>query len=428
MPRPQGTRWPLRTATEPRPSIPFRGAGTGGSDAWPVTEPAASDRLTEPRASASGTGTPPGTECAQSDRLTEPRPGGSDHGTHPGTAPAESDAVTVPLASASGTRKTFSCTLLALVFTGCALTGCGYIGDTQPPALNRPELVRDLAAVERGSNIVIQFTIPKVTTEGLTIKNEKDRDIELRVGPPPDPFNLQTWERTSDRIPVAQNKPVAHVEVPASKYYNKTVDIAVNVQGPGGRTMGWSMFVILPVVPALPTPENLTPSDTPDAIHLEWRAMAPEFRIFRKLPADVNWMQIATSTTPSYTDGMIDYGKTYQYMLQSVRKIDSTYAESELSDVKTFTPTDKFPPAVPAGVSAVPGTRSIELVWNRSTEKDFAGYRIYRDGKQIADGVTAPSYSDRDVQPRMKYSYQISAVDTAGNESAKSAAVDAIIP
>jgi fibronectin type 3 domain-containing protein len=79
-------------------------------------------------------------------------------------------------------------------------------------------------------------------------------------------------------------------------------------------------------------------------------------------------------------------------------------------------------------VSAVPGTRSIELVWNRSTEKDFASYRIYRDGKKIADGLTAPSYSDRDVQPRMKYSYQVSAVDTAGNESAKSAAADTVIP
>jgi hypothetical protein len=332
-------------------------------------------------------------------RISEPRRGGSVNG------------------------KTFFTTVLAL-----AVAGCGYIGDTQPPAMNRPELVRDLAAVQRGSNIVIQFTIPKVTTEGLAIKNAKDRDIELRVGPPPNPWNTEAWERTSDRVTVPQDNPLAHVEVPASKYYDKTVDIAVSVHGPGGRTMGWSMFIFLPVIPALPTPENLTPSDAPDAIHLEWRAMAPEFRIFRKLPADVNWMQIATSTSPSYTDGMIDYGKTYQYMVQAIRKLDNTYAESELSDAKTFVPTDKFPPAVPAGVSTVPGTRSIELVWNRNTEKDFASYRIYRDGKKIAEGVTAPSYSDRDVQPRMKYSYQVSAVDTAGNESAKSSAADAVIP
>ena len=336
-------------------------------------------------------------------------------------------AISEPRPPGSVNEKTFFSTLLVFVFAGWGLAGCGYIGDTQPPAMNRPELVRDLAAVERGSNIVIQFTIPKVTTEGLAIKN-KERDIELRVGPPPDPWNTETWERTSDRIPVPQDKPLARVEVPASKYYDKTVDIAVSVHGPGGRTMGWSMFVILPVIPALPTPENLTPEDAPDAIHLEWRAMAPEFRIFRKFPAEVNWMQIATSTRPSYTDGMIEYGKTYQYMVQSIHKLDNTYAESELSDAKTFMPTDKFAPAVPTGLSTVPGTRSIELVWNRNTEKDFASYRIYRDGKKIADGATAPSYSDRDVQPKVKYSYQVSAIDTAGNESAKSPPADAVIP
>ncbi len=311
---------------------------------------------------------------------------------------------------------------------GLGLAGCGYLGDTLPPALHRPELVRDLAAVEHGPNIVIKFTLPKITTEGIAIDNPADRDIELRVGPPPAPFNMETWLRTSSRITVAQDMPVARVEVPAAQYSGKTVDIAVNVHGPHGRSAGWSQFAILPVVPPLPTPEGLEASDVPDAIHLEWRADAPEFRIFRKLVADPNWMQIATSTEPSYTDAAIAYGKTYQYYVQSIRKTGSTSAESELSDVRTFKPEDKFPPAEPAGVSAVPGTRSIELVWNRNTEKDFAGYRVYRDGKRVADGLTAPSFSDRDVQPKVKYEYQVSAVDTAGNESAKSPPAEAVIP
>ena len=82
-------------------------------------------------------------------------------------------------------------------------------------------------------------------------------------------------------------------------------------------------------------------------------------------------------------------------------------------------PKDTFPPAVPAGLSAVPGSRSIELVWERNTEKDLASYRVFRDGKQVAEGLTAPAYSDRDVKPGTKYTYQVSALDNAGNESAK---------
>jgi hypothetical protein len=306
------------------------------------------------------------------------------------------------------------------------LTGCGYIGEPLPPALKRPVVVTDLAAVERGSKIIIQFTIPKVTTEDLPIAG--NADIELRIGPPNDPFDMATWQRTSDRVSVSPKGSAAYVEVPAAKWYSKTVDIAVNVHGPTGHSAGWSAFVVVPVVAVLPKPEAIVATNAPDAIHLEWHAAAPEFRVFRKLEDEVNWNQIGTSNKPSYTDGTIDYGKTYQYLVQSIEKTGVTYAESEPSGATTFKPVDTFPPAVPAGLTAVPGTRSIELVWDRNTEKDLAGYRVYRGGQLIATGLTAPAYSDRDAKQGVKYQYQVSALDNAGNESAKSPVAEGTIP
>jgi hypothetical protein len=308
------------------------------------------------------------------------------------------------------------------------LTGCGYVGYPLPPALKRPLRVEDLAAVERGSKIVIQFTIPKVTTENLPIKDKDSEDVELRIGPPDNPFNLENWRHTSDRIPVSTKSAGAYVEVSASKWYGKTVDIAVNVHGPSGNSVGWSAFVILPVVPALPVPEGVVATDAPDAIHLEWHAAAPEFRVFRRLADEVNWVQIGTSNKPLYTDTMIDYGKTYQYEVQSIEKTDDKYAESELSEMRSFKPTDKFPPSAPSGLTAVPGARSIELVWDRNTEKDFASYKVYRDGKLIATDVTATAYSDRDVRQGVRYEYQVTALDNAGNESAKSPVAAGTIP
>jgi hypothetical protein len=306
--------------------------------------------------------------------------------------------------------------------------GCGYKGEPLPPAAKRPVRVTDLAALQRGSNIIIHFTIPKVTTEGLPVKG--DPDMELRVGSADSPFQPEVWKRTSDRETVPRtDKPVAEVTVPAAKWYGKTVVIGLEVHGPHGRSAGPSNFKVLTVVPALPIPEAIEAANAPDAIRLEWHAAAPEFRILRKLADDSDWAQIATTNRPTYTDNAIEYGKTYEYLVQSIEKLDdTTYAESELSAGKTFKPEDKFAPAVPTGLSPVPGTRNINLVWERNTEKDFASYRIYRDGVKIAEGVTATAYSDRDLKPGVRYRYQVSAVDSAGNESAKSSEVESALP
>jgi hypothetical protein len=304
------------------------------------------------------------------------------------------------------------------------LSGCGYIGDPLPPALRRPLRVTDLAAVQRGSKIIIQFTIPQTTTEDLPLRGNED--VELRVGPPE--ADVNAWAKKAERERVRGSGNAARVEVPASKWYNKTVNIAVNVHGPTGNSLGWSPYVTLAVVPELPKPEGLTAANAPDAVHLTWRAGAPEFRVFRKLPEDAGFTQIGTSMQPSYTDSTIEYGKAYDYIVQSVEKNGTGYAESEQSEATSFRPVDTFPPAVPAGLSAVPGSRSIDLVWERNTEKDLAGYRVFRDGRLVAEGVTAPAWSDRDVKQGTKYQYQVSALDSAGNESAKSPVAEAVIP
>ena len=316
------------------------------------------------------------------------------------------------------------------LLAGGWLTGCGYPGEPLPPALNRPMAVRDLAAVERGDKIVIHFSVPQRTTEDLPVKGAPD--LEVRIGPKPEGnFDAAVWERNSERIPTADihvSGAMASVEIPARPLYGKTVVVGVRVHGPGGRDVGWSNLEGVQVVPALPVPEGLTAADAPDAVRLEWHAAAPEFRIYRKGPGDADFALTGNSEKPFFLDGSIEFGTTYRYFVQSVQKTNEKYAESEPSAEITFQPTDKFGPAVPAGLTAVPGTRTIELVWERSPEKDFASYRVYRDGQKVADGQTAPAFSDRDVKPGVRYRYQVSAVDTAGNESALSGPVEAALP
>jgi hypothetical protein len=319
---------------------------------------------------------------------------------------------------------------LAASVASAMLAGCGYPGEPLPPALNRPVRVVDLNAVQQGSKILVHFTVPKVTTEGMPIPGTPE--IEVRIGEPPaGVFNAAAWEKSSQRIPISEitvDNQVASAAIDASKMTGKTEAVFARVLGPHGRNVGWSNPQQLTVVPPLPTPEGLTASNAPDAVRLEWDGAAAQFRVYRRGGDSAEWKQVGIADKPSYVDGSIDYGQTYEYTVQSIEKSGDKYAESEASKSFSFKPEDRYPPAVPTGLTAVAGGRNIELTWERNTEKDLAAYRVYRDGKKIADSLTAPSYSDKDVKPGTKYSYQVSSVDGAGNESMLSAPMEAAIP
>jgi hypothetical protein len=311
------------------------------------------------------------------------------------------------------------------------LAGCGYPGEPLPPALNRPMRVSDLTAVQRGGKVVVRFTVPKLTTEGLPIRDNPE--IEIRIGEiPSGGWSTPAWEKSSTRVParlITVKDGQATAEMDTAGLNGKTEVVMARVLGPAGRNIGWSAPINVPIVPPLPAPEGLAAKDAPDAVRLDWHAAAAQFRVFRSSATDPDWKQIGVADKPFYVDPDITFGTAYQYQVQAIEKTgDNIYAESEASSTITFTPADRFPPAAPTGLSAIPGARTIELVWERSTEKDFAFYRVYRDGKRVSDSLTSPAYSDKDAMPGMRYAYRVSAVDTAGNESAQSATVEAAIP
>lgn len=61
----------------------------------------------------------------------------------------------------------------------------------------------------------------------------------------------------------------------------------------------------------------------------------------------------------------------------------------------------------------------LDLAWNPNTEPDLDHYNVYRDGVKIAEATTN-SYQDTGLTNGQSYTYQVSAVDTDGNEGQKS--------
>jgi hypothetical protein len=304
-------------------------------------------------------------------------------------------------------------TITAVAAFSLLLTSCGYVGDPLPPALNIPTKVTDLSAVQRADKIFIDFTIPPLTTEGLVLK---------RLGPP----DLQIGDKPVDVI-VDKTGPV-HLEVPAKDWIGQNAAVRVRINNGRGRYSDWSNTVDLAVVAPLEAPGGITAKSDPHGVRLSWQNPSPRegetWRVLR-----LSDKKTAVVDHPEYLDTETEYGKEYQYQVVAVLKT----AESEPSAVASITPKDEFPPAVPVGLTALAGINTIELAWDRVTDEDLKGYRIYRaleagPFERIAELVEEPAYSDKAITAGKKYRYAVSSIDQTGNESAKSAPIEINAP
>jgi hypothetical protein len=90
---------------------------------------------------------------------------------------------------------------------------------------------------------------------------------------------------------------------------------------------------------------------------------------------------------------------------------------------------DATAPAAPTNlVLAVVSSSQIDVSWTASTSSDVAKYNIYRattGTPTLYKSVTGSPYQDTALTAGTTYTYQISAVDAAGNESAKTPAKSA---
>ncbi len=311
-------------------------------------------------------------------------------------------------------------------------SGCGYIGPPLPPALRIPQPVADLSAVERGSKIQVQFTLPSHTTENLEIR--KTVAVELGIGPAAVPFQLESWEAGAKVIPdIPADQGRVKYGVPCAEWIGKDVLIGVKVFGANGRAAGWSKLVTLSIVPPLATPANLALTPESEGVLLTWRGSAPHYRIYRRAGDQPAAAAIAETDDRKYADTKTEYGTTYHYYVEGFRGGGDIRAVSEPAAEVEITPKDTWPPPVPAGLAFVVSAGSVELVWERSIAPDLAGYHIYRaEGagpfERIAETRQGPSYSDRKIQPGKTYRYAVSAFDQIDNESDKSAPITVTVP
>jgi hypothetical protein len=279
------------------------------------------------------------------------------------------------------------------------LGGCAYMGDPLPPSLRIPEPVADVRAMQKGSRLLIDFTPPVLTTDGVPL--EPPLETAIRIG-----------EAGSDPAEEAEKI------IDASPWIGKEVVIGVRTRGPKGRWSGWSNFATLRVREPLNDVRELQADSAPEGISLSWQSGAPAHRVYRD--GDL----IAEVQSHTYLDATAEIGRKHEYAVEGV---DGS-AESENRVTIAAVREDRFPPETPSNLTAIAGVSSIELSWDGSPAPDLAFYRVYRNGEGISQKVTVAAFSDGGVQRGMRYRYAVAAVDRDGNESARSSEVEVILP
>lgn len=190
---------------------------------------------------------------------------------------------------------------------------------------------------------------------------------------------------------------------------------------------------LTPTFTVLPLIDRLTAYVQGDKVYLEWPpatgAGIVGYNLYRQNVANssVERMNAEPLLNATYVDTVALDGNQYAYRVTTV---DQHAQESLPSQAVTVTVADRKPPHAPGTVLIQVDGAHIAFRWDANTESDFVGYNIYRDTQAPvtrtqgplngATLVTTPVYVDTLPRNGQTYYYVVTAIDSAGNESAPS--------
>ena len=330
----------------------------------------------------------------------------------------------------------------AALIAACLLAGCGVPGEPLPPLLEIPARIEDLAAAQVGSEIHLEWSRPRLTTEGTRVQR-LDR-IEIYVSFFPEGTALPTAPDPSDRlaaipaqsIPEAEDRMKLAVRLDASRPGMLAV-IAVKAFNDRGRDAGFSNVLTLPVA-NLPEPPTALEGDvTEQAVRLAWMqatrsaigaesAVVDGYQVFRRDAGTPEpgapGMMIGETQSPGYEDTSFEFDHTYIYSVRAFVRRGESVAVTPLSRSAEVVATDRFPPRAPEAVRAVATTNGVEIAWSPNEEEDLAGYYVYRAAggdfaRMNQEPLRIPVFRDAEVQLGARYLYHVRAADRKANES-----------
>jgi hypothetical protein len=367
------------------------------------------------------------------------------------------------------------------------VAGCAAPGEPVERKPRAPTAVADLAAVQRGDEVVLSFTLPKESVDRRPLKQPPTIEIYRDFALAP----ASSGAANAGASPSAPANPTLLVTIPSAMVdpyddrghirYVDSLKPDDFTQHPGAQALyivrtrtspkkesADSNVAALRIEPAADAITDLQAQVTHQGVVLNWTppnrdllgSVPPvaSYGVYRSEPssqsqsgtlnpqkenskANSPFVRIGDASAPPFRDAQITFGNTYTYSVRSVAHYQDVQLESANSNLVTVTPRDTFPPATPQGLEVVfvPAQKTspayFDLSWSISPDNDIAGYNIYRTEQEGARGdklnpqlLLTPSFRDMNVVSGHRYFYTVTAVDRAGNESPASAAASGEMP
>jgi hypothetical protein len=375
---------------------------------------------------------------------------------------------------------------VAALAASALLSGCGMPGAPQPPSLNLPEKVTDLAAVRNGDQVTLTWIMPRRSTDKLLLKGMVQAGV-CRTEPATGVAGTTCAAVGSTQLaPGADASFTETLPSPLAAGPARTLTYYVELVNRKGRSAGQSNAASVAAGQVPTAVVGLSAEMRRKGVLLAWQpgvegADSTEIRLVRKLltppapkhkpepgsaqagtqkqttggllsaPAEPleRTLLVKPGATARALDEDVRFNQRYEYRAQRVATIEANGQTLELAgplsapvEIETR---NTFPPAVPTGLAAV-GTAgengagnearpAIDLSWQPNTEPDLAGYVVYRregesEWQRIspAQPVAGPGFHDANVTAGHTYRYAVSSIDQEGHESARSAEAEETAP
>jgi hypothetical protein len=343
-----------------------------------------------------------------------------------------------------------------LILAAVVAAGCGRKAPPLPPQLRLADQTRDLAALQRGSTAVLEWSYPSITTAGGALPDVETVEVwrtTLPLAQEPQGTTLRDRQikiqliesqgevvvaLDGEGLAQATRGPKLRIEDDLQQW-RESVEVAgepviwyaVRTMCCGKRASAFSNIArVVPQSPP-PPPQWEAAAGSRDGIDLSWRQEEGLTTLVERSAADGEWLTLTAEPVVEnqWRDTQAAQGRAWTYRLRSVQRVEDVgQVVGEPGLQRVVEHPDVYPPAAPANLVCLPEGELVRLRWAGAARG--LTFRVYRslggpNPRLIMDNHTATEFEDTEP-PYGRLTYAVRAVDLAGNES-ESATCETVI-